>query len=45
MAQMRQDESELVIEARQQTYYATLVAQAGSKVGKPNRLIMLWPTS
>jgi len=28
MAQMRQGESELVIEARQQTYYATLVAQA-----------------
>ena len=34
MAQMRQDESELVIEARQQTYYATLVAQAGLKGGQ-----------
>ena len=31
---MRQDESELVIEARQQTYYATLVAQACLKGGQ-----------
>ena len=32
--QMRQAESELVIEARQQTYYATLVAQACLKGGQ-----------
>jgi len=31
---MRQGESELVIEARQQTYYATLVAQACLKGGQ-----------
>ena len=34
IAQMRQGESELVIEARQQTYYATLVAQACLKGGQ-----------
>ena len=34
IAQMRQDESELLIEARQQTYYATLVAQACLKGGQ-----------
>lgn len=34
IAQMRQSESELVIEARQQTYYATLVAQACLKGGQ-----------
>lgn len=36
LAQMRQGESELVIEARQQTYYATLVAQACLRGGQPN---------
>ena len=34
IAQMRQAESELVIEARQQTYYATLVAQACLRGGQ-----------
>jgi predicted ATPase len=34
IAQMRQGESELVIEARQQTYYATLVAEACLKGGQ-----------
>ncbi|RPI78469.1 MAG: hypothetical protein EHM41_24650 [Chloroflexi bacterium] len=34
IAQMRQGESELLIEARQQTYYATLVAQACLKGGQ-----------
>ena len=34
IAQMRQGESELVIEARQQAYYATLVAQACLKGGQ-----------
>ena len=34
IAQMRQGESELVIEARQQTYYAALVAQACLKGGQ-----------
>jgi DNA-binding winged helix-turn-helix (wHTH) protein/predicted ATPase len=35
IAQMRQGESELAIEGRQQTYYATLVAQAYLKGGQP----------
>jgi predicted ATPase len=34
MAQMRQGESELVIEARQKTYYASLIAQACLKGGQ-----------
>jgi predicted ATPase len=37
IAQMRQGESELVIEARQQTYYATLVAQACLKGGETDQ--------
>jgi DNA-binding winged helix-turn-helix (wHTH) protein/predicted ATPase len=37
IAQMREGESELVIEARQQTYYATLVAQACLKGGQTDQ--------
>jgi predicted ATPase len=37
IAQMREGESELVIEARQQTYYATLVAQACLEVGQTEK--------
>jgi DNA-binding winged helix-turn-helix (wHTH) protein/predicted ATPase len=36
LAQMRQGESELAIEARQQTYYATLIAWACLRAGQPS---------
>jgi predicted ATPase len=36
LAQMRQGESEVAIEARQQTYYATLLAQACLRAGQGN---------